>query len=822
MRISVNWLRELLPGLGEPPAELAHRLSMTAVPVEEVAPVGEGLEGVRVGRVLDARPHPNADRLTLCRVDVGDGRPVDVVCGAPNVVEGTAYPYVPPGERLPGGLEIETRTIRGEESRGMLCSEQELELGPDQAGIMALPADLEPGRPLAESLELPDACLVLDVTPNRVDLACHVGVARELASPGGPGPWPREVDGPAWEPEWREGESSASAAGVSVHVEAPDRCRRYLGAVVRGVEVGPSPAWLASRLRAVGARPVNNVVDATNYVLRELNQPLHAFDLAELGGGEVRVRAARAGERLRTLDGKVRTLDEAATVIADASEPVGLAGVMGGEESEVTAGTADVFLECAAFDPLATRHTARSTGLSTDASYRFERGVDERGLERALVRCVEIILATAGGRAEPEAVRAGRPRPERRRVGLRPSRLRQVLGIDPSPEETKGELRPLGFDPVEDGGKASRLVFRVPGWRNDVEREIDLVEEVARRHGYENFPSHRTAFRPTVVPDDPTLRRADRARAWLAGRGFLEARSLSLVSHEEVNPERSVEVVNPLSEDESCLRTDLVPVLLRRVEHNFSRGRRDVRLFEVGTVFARPDGGGGNEGGLDSRPREETRVAAVFTGSRRPDHWSGEREASDVWDAKGLAEEARERSSEGELRAGGDPPPDPGAVPLATGSWIGAERLWLTDAEGELVGAAGRVRPEAVDAPEWADPVWALEMRLESVPVDRHPEYEEVSPYPPVSRDLAFTVPRETPAAELEATVRGAAPDHLERLRLFDVYEGEEVGEGRRSLAWRFLFRAPDRTLRDEEVDEFVRRIARAVEDEHDARIRES
>ncbi|MFB6240315.1 MAG: phenylalanine--tRNA ligase subunit beta, partial [Gemmatimonadota bacterium] len=349
MRISVDWLRELLPGLDADAGEIADRLSERAVPVEELVRVGEGLEDLVVARVLETRPHPNADRLTLCRVDAG-GREEDVVCGAPVIHEGTHYPWIPPGGRLPGGTEVEAREIRGERSAGMLCSEHELELGPDESGILALPDDVSPGQPLTEALGLPDTCLVLDLTPNRVDLAGHVGVAREVAPAGSAGPTPRALDGPAWEPTWRDGDAGTEADGVPVVVDDAGRCPRYLGAVIRDVEVDDSPAWLAGRLRALGGRPVNNVVDATNWVLHELNQPLHAFDLGTLEGPEVRVRAARDDEALRTLDGKERELTPEATVIADASRPVGLAGVMGGEESEVTRETTDLFLECALFD----------------------------------------------------------------------------------------------------------------------------------------------------------------------------------------------------------------------------------------------------------------------------------------------------------------------------------------------------------------------------------------------------------------------------------------------------------------------------------------
>lgn len=828
MRISVNWLRELLPELDADAGEIADRLSERAVPVEELVRVGEGLNDLVVARVRETRPHPNADRLTLCRVDPGSGEDVDVVCGAPVIHEGVHYPWVPPGGRLPGGMEVEEREIRGERSAGMLCSEHELGLGPDESGILALSEGVEAGQPLGEALGLPDTCLVLDLTPNRVDLAGHVGVAREVAPREGEGPVLRSLDGADWSPRWRDGVESADAAGVSVTVESPERCPRYLGAVIRDVEVGESPAWLAGRLRALGARPVNNVVDATNWVLHELNQPLHAFDLGTVEGAEIRVRPAEEGEELRTLDGRERALSPEATVIADARSPVGLAGVMGGEESEVTAGTGEVFLECAYFDPSSTRDTARSVDLSTDASYRFERGIDPRAQEEALVRCVELILATAGGDAAAEAVRIGGEPAPRREVALRTRRVRQVLGRDVPPPKLQRLLEPLGFEEVDGSAGAStpsdaRLMFRVPGWRGDVEREIDLVEEVARRQGYESYPTERPAFRPSSVPSDPTWERAERVRRWLSGRGLLEARSLSLVPEDRVDADRAVPLLHPLSEDEDHLRDALVPPLLDRVEHNFSRGRRSVRLYEIGTVFRRRRADADAEAS-ERLPAEEMRAAAVLTGRRRPEHWSGDDVLVDLWDLKALASEIADLWLHGEIVAGGDPPSEhPGVVPPGVERWLGPERFWLLDDGGHVEGAAGRVRPEVLETPDWAGPIFGLELRLGSVRVDETPVHRGLSTYPAVRWDLAFTVEEDVPVADVEATIRDATPANvLDELRLFDVYRGEEIEEGRRSLAWRFTFRADDRTLEEREVEKVISDIVDELEGRYGVRVRTS
>jgi len=813
VRVSLNWLRQLVPGLEGTAEELADRLAMTVTGVEEIVPVGRGLEDIRVARVLELREHPDADRLSLCLVDGGED-PVEVVCGAPVIHEGGLYPFIAPGSTLPGGLRIEERAIRGVTSHGMLCSERELALGSDASGILRLPDGLEPGTPLVQAFDLPDAALELEITPNRVDLACHVGVARELAAEAGLEVRVPPVEGADWEPTWRDGHEAASAGGVTVGIEDAARCGRYLGAVVRGVEVKPSPAWLQARLRAVGARPINNVVDATNYVLRELNQPLHAFDLARVRGGRIGVRAARAGERLRTLDGVERALEPAATVITDAEGPVAVAGVMGGEESEVTAGTTDVFLECAWFDPSHTRHTARSLELSTDASYRFERGVDRRGCEAALARCVRLILATAGGKAEADAVRVGELPGPRTVVPLRPERVQRLLGLVLDAGAIEGLLAPLGFERDETGG----LAFRIPGWREgDIRREVDLIEEVARRHGYERFPTATRPTRPSTVPDDPSFARSDRVRRLLESRGLLEARSSSLVARSEADAERPVDLLHPISAEEGFLRGALVPVLLRRLEHNWARGTGDVRLYEIGTVFRRR---AEDESG-EVPVAEELRVGALLTGRRRPPHWSEEPAAVDVWDLKGLAEEVASGLCGATVEplplASGDEAPALGRFGAAR--WLGAERFELVGPAGRI-GVAGGVRREAVDAPPWAEAVWALEFGLGAVELAAPTPYRPLSTFPAVPRDLALAVPASVRAAEVEAVIREAAPEWLEDVRLFDVYEGDGVEGGRRSLAFRFRFRARDRTLEDAEVESALKQIIRRLEERCDARVR--
>jgi phenylalanyl-tRNA synthetase beta chain len=790
MDISYRWVRAIAPTISEAPQELAQRLAMLGAPVDEVVELGAGIRGVVIARVEEVRPHPNADRLRLCTVEAGTGEVRQVVCGAPNVEPGRHYPFAPVGATLPGGFEIRKAKIRGEASEGMLCSARELGLGRDHQGLMTLNGDWEPGAPFLEALGLDDVRLVVDVTANRPDLLCHLGVAREVA-PGGVAdlrlpefPRAESVD---FEPR-RAGEAGETG-GVAVAIEDVEGCPRYLGAVVRGVRVAPSPEWLASRLRAAGLRPINNVVDATNYVLLELGQPLHAFDLDKLGG-TVRIRRAAAGERMRTLDGMDRPLEPQMLVIADATRPVAVAGVMGGEDTEVSEATTALFLECALFEPRSVRKTARALGLSTDSSYRFERGVDPDGQPRALRRLADLIVAVAGGEVAGEALDLY-PRPiEPLRVALRPERVERLLGIPVSAERIAETLGRIGFE-VDAGAEPLRVA--VPGYRPDVTREIDLIEEIARRIGYDAFPEEFLPFRPSAVPEDPRVAVERRLRERLRGLGFLEARNVGFAPAAEAR----VPLLNPLSAEESHLRDALAPGLLRRVEHNWAHGTRDVRLFEIGTVFL--------PAGRSELPREELHVAAVFTGARQPAHWSGRGESWEVWDLKGLLEELAAELGGGYV--------EPGNPPALAGLVDSDTRLVLRVGEGSL-GGGGRATPAAVDAPAWAAPLWVVEARIPagaaSLPV---PVYRPIAEHPAIERDLALVTPLALAAQDVAHAIRETAGELLESLQVFDVYAGTGVPEGTSSVAWRLRFRAVDRTLTDAEIDPAVGRVLAALEE---------
>ncbi len=802
MNVSYRWLRDLVPGLDLSPAEVAEHLALRGAPVEGIEAPGEGLQDVIVAHVVTAGPHPNADRLSLCTVDAGAGI-VQVVCGAPNVQADGWYPFVPVGATLPGDVHIRKAKIRGEYSEGMLCSARELGLGADHSGLLEIEGDFEPGQSFIRALGLDDATLDVEITANRGDLLSHAGVARELASRGdGRVELPEIPEDPQARLVYEEGSPEVRAGAVSIRIDDPDLCSRYLGAVIRGVRVGPSPAWLQERLRGAGARPINNVVDATNYVMLELGQPLHAFDLAKLEGSSIVVRRASAEEKtFTTLDDEERRLGPDMLMICDAARPVALAGVMGGLDSEVDATTADVLLECALFDPRSIRSTRRALVMSTDASYRFERGVDPEGMRAAVERAVGLILATAGGALDGPVLDVHPGSFEPATVRLRLSRIERVLGVPIDAKRVQELLVPLGFQIT--GEADDTLLVRVPGFRSyDVTREIDLIEEVARTHGYDRFPTELGAYRPGTVPDHPMFGLEDELRRHLAAAGLFEAHTPAFVAEGEGD----LEVSNPLNAREPFMRRALLPSLLRRVEYNLARGNRDVRLFEIGTSFRATASG--------APPREETHLAVTMTGLREPAHWSRPDEPFSVWDLKGLLEEVAGRAYGG--RATVSPAPE------ATGPWDPAAAFVVrVGDDDEVVGSGGRVRPDGMDLPVWAGDVWGVELTLPANGAAAAvPTFRPLPQFPGVERDLALVVPDAISAEAIFSTIRSGAGALLEDLTLFDLYRGEGVPEGARSLAFRLRFRAPDRTLKDAEVDRAMASVRDALKEELGVEIR--
>jgi phenylalanyl-tRNA synthetase beta chain len=758
MNVSYRWLKQLAPSLEGTPEEVAARLASLGAPADEITPIGAGLKDVVIARVKSVQRHPNADRLSLCEVDAG-GELLQVVCGAPNVAADTLYPFAPVGANLPGGIQIKKAKIRGTESQGMICSASELGLGRDNAGVLELRGDYTPGSSFIESVDLDDVRFLLDIGPNRGDLLSHWGIARELVG----------------EPELKladdetvafaQVQNDGKADDVGIRIEDTEACLRYIGIKIEGVAIAPSPAWLMARLRAIGARPINNVVDVTNFVLHELGQPMHAFDATLIGGSQIVVRQAHEGEKLQTLDAMDRTFKHGMLVIADAQNPTAIAGVMGGRASEVTEQTTSILLECALFEPKQVRRTRTALGLSTDASYRFERGVDPDMMLRAVRRAVSLILEVAGGRIRG-AVDVYPAPLENATLPLRPARVGKLLGVPMDANQLAGLLGPIGFEKV--GESEDALTLKVPGHRRyDVAREVDLIEEVARRYGFDNFPSELLPFRPSVVPEDALNRVEDLLRTHLTGRGFLEARTAAFAPESEGD----VALMLPLASTESHLRRALLPGLLRRVEYNFNRGARNIRLFEIGTVFAP---------GPDGRPHEATRVAAVFTGLRQPAHWTGGAQPYDIWDLKGLAAEVAE------LLGGGAP--------------VQADRL----------------SADAIDAPAWAGEIFGFEFAVSSDAARTlRTQFKPLPQFPAIEQDMALLLPEALASSEVENSVRAVAGPLLESVEPFDLYRGKGIPEGTRSVAYRLRFRAADRTLTDADADSAVKRILSTLKEEH-------
>jgi phenylalanyl-tRNA synthetase beta chain len=818
MNVSYNWLKDFVD-LDLTPAALRDLITSRAATVDAIETLRDDLRPFVVARVVEAARHPDSDRLSVTKVDAGTGELLDVVCGAPNVQAGKLYPFAKTGTTMPDGLVIERRKIRGAVSNGMLCSAREIGLGEDQDGILELDVDVPPGTPLLAALpSISDSRLVVDVGANRPDLLSHLGIAREVAAALGK---PLELEhavlghigGPAnsvaIQAEPREG----ATGGVTVRIEDVDGCPRYLGVVVRGVRVGPSPDWLVRRLEGAGVRSINNIVDITNFMLLGFGQPMHAFDAAKLGGPAIVVRRAKAGEKLVTLDGVERTLGPDMCVIADAERAQALAGVMGGRDTEVTPDTTDILLEVAAFNPRRTRQMRRELSLSTEASYRFERGTDAASAPVRLQHAVALIVALAGGTAEP-AVDVMPTATDPSAINVRAARVKQVLG-DPVPVgRVVSLLRSIGFAAVVRPGtemldENEEFVVEPPTWRPDVIAEIDVIEEIARLHGYDVFSSELRPFRVSAVPDAPGFELETRLQNALAGDGLYEVRPLPFVAGDD---RTHVRVANPIAENEAHLRRSILETLASRAEFNLSHMQGNVRLFEVGAVFEPRPG--------SSLPLEKKNVGVVVMGDRRPAHFTDPKPPRyDQWDAKAIAERVAELSYP---RSSMSLEPAPSAEDGGL--------LWSIRIDGA---ARGVVRALTLDAPVWASTAYGVELELGVVdsadvappgksihghpvatPPRPHVQFRPLPSTPAAVIDLALLVPDSVKAADAERVIRSNGGELLERLGLFDEFRGQGLPAGVRSLAWRLTFRDPARTLRDKEIEGRTNKILRALEGE--------
>ncbi len=793
MKLTVNWLHEFVDLPTRDPREIRDVLESLGHEVEDMQTLDIEFSGVVIGRVYTVSSHPNADKVRVCGVDVG-GEEAEIVCGAWNFEPGALVPVALPGASLPGGFEIGRRKIRGVESHGMICSETELDLGDDADGIMVLNRDYPSasdsvGKDFASLLDLPDVYYEVSITPNRPDCMSVLGLARELAAYFDVPMTPPDVTLRSAAPDAAEDTTS-----TSIQIVDPEACARFAGREMRDVVVGPSPHWMRRRLTLAGVRPISNVVDASNYAMIEMGHPTHAFDRQRLGDTVI-VRRAADSETIVTLDGIERTLLANDIVVADAAKPVAIAGVMGGAETEVREGTTAILIEAAYWEPPSVLLTSKRLGLRSEASARFERGMDPTFCQTAADRVAQLLEETAGATAIDTPLDAYPGRVPLREIHLALSEIPRHLGIELSAAVVTGFLERLGFAV----GGSDPLRVTVPARRPDVAQSIDLIEEIARMHGFDGIPDRlATGFGGGLPIEEQNLRRL---RSVLVGAGYNEALTFSFIGAADLDalalpaddPRRDgITVINPLRDEEGVMRTTLLPGLLKAAGENAARKLPSVSLFETGKVFLRGD---------DVIPDQPERVAFVATGSRNGDweasgHEVGIRDATGVWEL--LAREMRI--------------PDPG-VRGAQVPGLHPGRAAEVTIAGVDAGIVGQVHPRVVAAFGLTGRVIAGELDLDALLVHRQPwVYAAPSQHPPVIFDLAFDVDTRVPAVDITAAIGSAGGDLLESQAIFDVFSGPPLPEGRKSIAVRLTLRAHGRTLTDEEVAPLRRSIARDVE----------
>ena len=807
MRASFRWLQELVE-IEADAVEVADRLTQAGLEIEALERWGEGLEGVVIAEVRSQRPHPKRDKLTLVTLVDGEGE-YEVVCGATNVPQaGGKVLFARPGSVLPNGMKIDVRALGGIESAGMICSEVELDLGADEDGIVVVESThpSRPGDPIVEALDLRDVVFEIGVTPNRPDCLGHIGIAREIALLYGNRHSPVVAGGPpavfsadrVFANEDPTVELSAQWPGkyqsvpppklteISVRIMDGERCPRYGAALVHGVTVRPSPFWLRYRLHLMGLRPVSNVVDATNWVLLEWGHPIHGFDLHRLRDSTVVVRLAEEGERMATLDGVERSFTADDLLICDGKGPVAVAGVMGGAESEIREDTTEVLIECAYFDPRSIRRTSRRLGLHTDSSHRFERGVDPLAVPSVLARAASMIAALGGGAAARTAIDRVASSYSPRTIPFRSVRASRLLGAEVEADESKRILEAVGCTVTS--GQNGSLQARAPSWRPDLSREVDLIEEVARVRGYGQIPTAVPRVHPSWTGTPERLVFADRLRAAAAGAGLYEAVSFGFLSLDDLQrlrvPTDTVVLANPLSEERSVMRTSLLPGLVAAVTHAQRRGASEIKLFELGRTFAPSNG---------ALPTETSTLALLLAGER--EGWIGKPRAFDFYDGKGAIQTILDRLGKLVLSfRPGHPRP-----------FLHPKRSALVELAGAEIGFVGELHPEVIDEVGLNGRAIYAELDVASLfaaaQAQGVPQARELPRYPAVARDIAMMVSEEFSAGEIALALQDASAGLAESVRLFDLYRGDQVPDGQRSLAFRVTYRDPENTLTDKRVD---------------------
>jgi phenylalanyl-tRNA synthetase beta chain len=791
MKFSEQWLREWVnPAVST--AELVEQLTMAGLEVDSVEPAGAGLQDLLVGEVLSVAPHPDADKLRVCHVAVGQAEPLQVVCGAPNVRAGGKYPLAPVGARLPGDFRIKKSKLRGVESHGMLCSARELGLSEDHQGLMDLPEEAVAGQSLQKLLGLNDTVIEVDLTPNRGDCLGIEGIAREVGTLTRSPVTTVDTD-PV---------PATVADRFAIEVLAPEACPRYLGRMVSGVDAAAeTPLWMQERLRRSGMRSLGPVVDITNYVMLELGQPMHAFDLDRLSKG-IRVRYARAGEQLTLLDERTISLDPDTLVIADHDRALAIAGVMGGINSGVQPVTAVLFLECAYFTPEAIAGCARKYAMHTESAHRFERGVDPALQVRAIERATQLLLEICGGQPGPVIeVSALDYLPESAPIVLRHARLQRVLGMAPDPHEVSDILTRLGMVVTAQG---EDWLVQPPSFRFDIQIEADLIEEVGRIHGYNRLPSIAMQGALDVLPLPEAEQSLEQVCDLLVARGYQEAVTYSFIDPELqalVNPPlQPVRLANPISSEMSEMRTSLWPGLLKAVQYNLNRQKSRLRLFEYGLRFYSQ----GNE------IKQELMLSGIISGARLPEHWGGKTEAVDFYDIKHdvemLLHFAAQRQ-EPVFVAAEHPALHPGqSAQIKRGD--------------ETLGWLGKIHPGLANSHDLDVNTCLFELRFEAIRQGALARFEPISRYPSIRRDLAVVVDTNTVAADLQRVVAEAAGELLQELVFFDVYQGKGVETGRKSIAFGLILQDYSRTLTEQDIESTVARVTKRLGEEFGATLR--
>jgi phenylalanyl-tRNA synthetase beta chain len=800
MRVSLNWLKEFVD-IDQTPAEVAEILTMAGLEVEGLEQRAQNLNDFKVSRILDIKPHPRADRLSICQVNAGT-ETVSVVCGATNINKDDLVPLALPGTALPDGTPIKESKIRGEISQGMLLAEDEMGLTDDHTGIMILPDNLTPGKSLTEAMDLEDWILDVTLTPNRVDCASILGIAREIGA---------LTKKKITRPEIQTEESDKLIEDLAnVTVLDSNGCPRYTAGLVEHVKIGPSPFWMRYRLHVSGIRSINNVVDITNYVLMEFGQPLHAFDYHRLGDRKIVVKRAEQGQIFTTLDDQTWYLDNQTLMICDGKEPVALAGIMGGLNSEITENTTTVLIESAYFDPITISRSSKRLSLATEASYRFERGIDIEGTDLALKRSLMLIQQLAGGDIAKGIIDCY-PEPwSPSKIILRVNRANEILGTNISIEQMADHLSSLSM--AIEVVDQNRMEVCPPSFRVDMTREADLIEEVARLVGYNNIPVSLPAIRPTQE-DISELALRDRIKAMLVGMGFTEIITYSFISPQsadilgagENSDLRSfVRLSNPLSQDQSVMRTSFIPGLLSTVRLNSLRGQNDLRIFEWGRIYIKGNG---------DLPQEKQVLAALITGMGSTVEWYQEGREADFFDIKGIAENILEELGIEDCEYKRSSPKE-GLDPTEYGRIL---------CSGSEIGAIGKISKGAMEGYGLERNAYILELYIKPLLslVVWEKRFAPLAKYPSVRRDISIIVNRSTETAMLINIVKEMGRDLVESVDIFDVYQGKQIAPQDKALAVRVNYRSKEKTLTDDEVNKIHEEVIGEIRRQTGGRLRE-